>query len=644
MKLKIIYIVATWYLLLLAGSSAIGQDLIKDTQLGNTTSPHTHTPNLIAQQVEVLKATKSFSPVSLLEVSSQDRQAEYSNYVEDAVYLELNTKELTKLFENRRDYITLSIPVSATQSFEVELMEVNIFSDDFQVEVSDGSSIDASQISGIFYQGIIKDSPGSLVAFSFFDNHIRGLMSDHNGNYVLGQTEDQPDTYVLYNDRELKVQNNFSCGVEENMKPPRQGKKGDNEEKSVDDCIDVYVEADYATYQSHGSSTANVANFVAALFNEVKTLYTNESLGVNLSQLFVWASADPYASSNNTSDALSAFRLYRTSFNGDLAHLISTRSLGGGIAYLDVLCNSAYSYAVSANLGTTVTPLPTFSWEVMVFAHEMGHNFGSRHTQWCGWTGGPIDNCVTQEDDNFNQCSSCCNPGPTPSNGGTIMSYCHVTSFGINLNLGFGPQPGNLIRSRFNSASCKSACPGGCPTNITVTTTYNSGNNIDLEASNNITGVNIVNSGANVDYDAGNAVTLSPGFHARDGSDFHAFIDGCGGALIANDTNEIPDGTSSALATNTPDLDELAQLGLRNFPNPFTGQTSIEYVLPEDSPVTLIVSDLTGKQIAALVNNEQRTKGMHVVLFDGSNYPAGMYYYTIQVGKYLKTEKMTLMK
>ncbi|MBK7095123.1 MAG: PKD domain-containing protein [Saprospiraceae bacterium] len=44
------------------------------------------------------------------------------------------------------------------------------------------------------------------------------------------------------------------------------------------------------------------------------------------------------------------------------------------------------------------------------------------------------------------------------------MSYCHLNSVGINLALGFGPQPGNLIRNRYNNAACLTACEGlGAP-------------------------------------------------------------------------------------------------------------------------------------------------------------------------------------
>ena len=85
--------------------------------------------------------------------------------------------------------------------------------------------------------------------------------------------------------------------------------------------------------------------------------------------------------------------------------------------------------------------------------HEIGHLLGSRHTHACVWNGNntAIDGCAIPE-------GGCTRP-PTPTNGRTIMSYCdHMDSESyVNFNLGFGPQPGNVIRNSVNSASCLSS-------------------------------------------------------------------------------------------------------------------------------------------------------------------------------------------
>src|SRR4029079_15718221 len=81
-----------------------------------------------------------------------------------------------------------------------------------------------------------------------------------------------------------------------------------------------------------------------------------------------------------------------------LAHFMSTRPLGGGIAYLDVLCSNTLQCAVSTSLTTTIVQFPTYSWNVEVCTHEMGHNMGSSHTHACVWNGNntQIDDCGNQ--------------------------------------------------------------------------------------------------------------------------------------------------------------------------------------------------------------------------------------------------------
>jgi len=118
---------------------------------------------------------------------------------------------------------------------------------------------------------------------------------------------------------------------------------------------------------------------------------------------------------------------------------------------------------------------------------------------------------------------------------------------------------------------------------------------------------------------------------------------------LFNNTSEDTDG--AVADSNTPDTDNYnrvenqpANVDIRNYPNPFTQQTTIEFTLEKDVPVTLFVSDLTGKQIAVLLDDEQKLKGTHQAIFDGNNYLAGMYYYTIQAGNYVSTQKMTLVK
>lgn len=81
----------------------------------------------------------------------------------------------------------------------------------------------------------------------------------------------------------------------------------------------------------------------------------------------------------------------------------------------------------------------------------------------------------------------------------------------------------------------------------------------------------------------------------------------------------------------------------QNYPNPFNPVTSIQYVIPKDNFVCIQVFDIKGNHITDLVNSE-KTKGAHTVLFNGSQYGSGVYFYRIIAGDCQATRKMTLLK
>ncbi len=81
----------------------------------------------------------------------------------------------------------------------------------------------------------------------------------------------------------------------------------------------------------------------------------------------------------------------------------------------------------------------------------------------------------------------------------------------------------------------------------------------------------------------------------------------------------------------------------QNFPNPFNPSTVITYQLPQNGFVSLKVFDVLGNEIAALVNREEQA-GTHSVSFHAANLSSGIYYYRLQSGTVVKTNKMLLLK
>ena len=81
----------------------------------------------------------------------------------------------------------------------------------------------------------------------------------------------------------------------------------------------------------------------------------------------------------------------------------------------------------------------------------------------------------------------------------------------------------------------------------------------------------------------------------------------------------------------------------QNYPNPFNPGTTIEFGVPERCRVKLSVYDLTGREVATLVDGLEEP-GYRVVGFDGGNLASGIYYYRLKSDKFIGTKKLLLMR
>lgn len=82
----------------------------------------------------------------------------------------------------------------------------------------------------------------------------------------------------------------------------------------------------------------------------------------------------------------------------------------------------------------------------------------------------------------------------------------------------------------------------------------------------------------------------------------------------------------------------------QNYPNPFNPATQISFSLPKDARVTLKVFDVSGKEVARLLNNEFRTANSYSVQFNGINLSSGVYFYSLETDGFTDTKKMMLIK
>jgi hypothetical protein len=101
---------------------------------------------------------------------------------------------------------------------------------------------------------------------------------------------------------------------------------------------------------------------------------------------------------------------------------------------------------------------------------------------------------------------------------------------------------------------------------------------------------------------------------------------------------------NNTVVTEVDDFSFPVQFSLeQNYPNPFNPSTTIEFSVPQGGLVTLKVFNVLGKEVATLMNGQVEA-GKHKVEFDARGLNSGVYFYTVESGKYSETKKMILLK
>jgi len=240
----------------------------------------------------------------------------------------------------------------------------------------------------------------------------------------------------------------------------------------------VAIESDYEFYALFNDSAA-ATTYIGNLIGFSSTLYTAEihtSLVVQSVSLWtssaasdpwrVWPAPAPLQPDYRSSCALYEFGRYwnlnRTGVPRTIAHFLSGKQYGGGVAWVGALCASSSSFNFSdtphcPGLATDISWFgdygftgnlsgqfdinhPAVVWDILAVTHEIGHNFDSPHSH-CyeniGGSASPIDQCYSGEPGCYSGAISL--PGPASGGSGTIMSYCHlVHNSYADVSLSFG--------------------------------------------------------------------------------------------------------------------------------------------------------------------------------------------------------------
>ena len=382
---------------------------------------------------------------------------------------------------SKGQFTLLGFPIGNGQTVDLELEQ-------FHVELADAhavvSSVDANgeiistpvfQLGdAVQFRGAIIGDQNSKAFLSFSSTANAGIIVTANGKtFIMSDGEvNSRGPIVITSMSELPpgvIQwSPFSCGVNTSDFMPGRELLDETPDsaiaKAVDGCqvAKIYIETDYQLYGKLGYSSTALTNYILQMAGAANSIYYKDmQIDLRLAGWFIYTNdaADGFGIYGDSYGALEAVQNKWQSppysgYDRTLVSYITSQGVGGGVAWLYALCEKDYGFSMCGNLaGAFPYPLSLRSaqnWDIMVFCHELGHNFGAYHTHDLG-----LDNCYTSSG-----LGSCVASNPNyPPIGGTIMSYCHQCPNGMsNINLIFHYGSVNDIAPYLQNNPCFGNC------------------------------------------------------------------------------------------------------------------------------------------------------------------------------------------
>ncbi|MAQ69473.1 MAG: hypothetical protein CMD23_00050 [Flavobacteriales bacterium] len=359
-------------------------------------------------------------------------------------FLDINWSLVNKIMSHNPENVNIHFPFFEDEEVDLKLQKFAIYSDEISTVRHTSAGTVFEQYHPRMHTYRIDSPENNLKGVFIFDtSRVKAVFSIDDQTYQIDkfktETHETGSVYFLTNINESPIAFDFAC-AQDDLEQEAELIYENRLSSNNFGCIELALEIDYYTFQTF-DNYQNSIDWALEMISVVSELFLSEiDLGIISNSAQIWEVEDPYYSLiDDPQNMLIAMRnnwldneLF-ANIDRDLAHLFSKRNNTGtgGIAFLNGLGSTWNGYGFSSNLIDVDEyiglPVPYFFWNIYCLAHELGHNLGAKHTQWCGWPEGPIDNCTNIEEMVTGECEDY-NNSPAPEIG-TIMSYCHTWSF-----------------------------------------------------------------------------------------------------------------------------------------------------------------------------------------------------------------------
>jgi hypothetical protein len=353
-----------------------------------------------------------------------------------ATPLTLDGEAYAELRRTQQAVVT-GFPLDELSRVDLALQRFEIFAPDARIVSASGNvEVPMPRPDVVLLRGTVVDQPGSSVFLALSPHGTNGVITSAEGHFIIsGGRFNTGDPTVIYNVDAVPEGaidlSGFECGLDQLPEFEPADRVGGGAAAAVpDECglgVLVAVETDWQfTNDLFEGDTVASAAYAAELIAAASEIYLRDTgVSILISNLRIWSDAnDLWTDDNSAIDQLYEFQDYYNANEEAIprhtAHFLSGRSLpgAGGVAYLPGLCQGDWAYGLSAHLnGFFPYPLEDNhpqNWDIVVVAHELGHNFGAPHTHSMN---PPVDECA------YGGCEN--------ASEGTLMSYCHTCEGGI---------------------------------------------------------------------------------------------------------------------------------------------------------------------------------------------------------------------
>ncbi len=352
------------------------------------------------------------------------------------------------------------VPLPGHRSIDLDLERIHPFASDARIEVMRPGGVEVMDLPEvIILGGEVVGEPGSSAFIAYTDSGVEGWVN--SGGVSYGISDGVGGTPTVHRLDMIEIDRSQPFCQADLIEQPlmKRAALGVPAASSADSgslagsvgfgsCqrVRLAIETDEELLGIFGGDRQATVGYIATLLAASSYVYARDlNTALVVSYLRLWETLDPWTQTG-TGDQLYEYQAYweanHEDISRDLGHFLSGRGLGGGVAWLGVMCDETYNYGLSANLnGSFPYPLENNSgqnWDPMVVMHELGHNFGAPHTH--DLSPAP-DNCAGGD----------CSIGAF----GTIMSYCHLCPGGLaNVRMEFTPQNITNINAHIAQSGC----------------------------------------------------------------------------------------------------------------------------------------------------------------------------------------------